>query len=178
MIDHNDFDQQAGDPERWSQFMAIPRRDLMERYYVHNLTAVVEEVFAPDITNIIVEYAADGFAIGVKLDALDSIGQWCLGQVVAIRGDLLKIHFVGFSPKWDEWISFFSKRIAPLWSRTLKELEDRNVNSLLVNVHSPPTSVLNALRSDGIPDNEIDLNLPKLGNRFVVIDYFHRKEQG
>ncbi len=45
------------------------------------------------------------------LDARDSDGTWCVAQVVAIEGDSLRVHFQGYSSRYDEDIGLDSSKV-------------------------------------------------------------------
>eukprot|EP01083_Nonionella_stella_P103309 294895_1 len=60
-----------------------------------------------------------GYAIGDHIDCLDSVQKWCMGQVAAVRGEThVKVHYRGWSDKWDEWVAVDSDRIAPFRTHT------------------------------------------------------------
>lgn len=52
------------------------------------------------------------------VDALDSVQKWCEAVVVDIDAALVKLHYLGWSERWDEWLSGTSARLAPHGSRT------------------------------------------------------------
>ena len=49
--------------------------------------------------------------VGDWLDARDSDGTWCVAQVVAIEGDSLRVHFQGYSSRYDEDIRLESSKV-------------------------------------------------------------------
>lgn len=55
--------------------------------------------------------------VGDRLRAKDSYGKWCASRVEAVRGDAgareLRVHFMGWNKKWDEWVRVGSGRLAP-----------------------------------------------------------------
>jgi len=52
------------------------------------------------------------FELNNRVDVLDQAGKWLAAGVVAIEKDAdgtqiaIKVHFVGYKPKWDELIYF------------------------------------------------------------------------
>lgn len=55
------------------------------------------------------------YQFGQYVDARDSVGKWCAGQIVEYDEDkkLVRVHFDGWSEKYDEYISLLSPKIAP-----------------------------------------------------------------
>lgn len=43
----------------------------------------------------------DNYNEGRFIDAQDSVNTWCLSQIVEVDQRLLKVHFDGWSSKWD-----------------------------------------------------------------------------
>ena len=41
-----------------------------------------------------------------RLDVLDQHNKWLEATVVDLNEDWIKVHFKGFTPRWDEYISF------------------------------------------------------------------------
>uniref|UniRef100_A0A7S2W2S4 Ubiquitinyl hydrolase 1 n=1 Tax=Rhizochromulina marina TaxID=1034831 RepID=A0A7S2W2S4_9STRA len=56
--------------------------------------------------------------VGALLDALDSDKRWFESQVVDVEEDRVKIHYLGWSSKWDAWVPRGSPDLLPLHSRT------------------------------------------------------------
>lgn len=54
---------------------------------------------------------------GQLIDARDTDNVWYESRVVAVSSTLVKIHYRGWTSKWDEWIKRTSSRIAPLHTR-------------------------------------------------------------
>ncbi|KAE8897529.1 hypothetical protein PF003_g18374 [Phytophthora fragariae] len=59
-------------------------------------------------------------AKGDFLDALDTSKTWFEARVLAARRNKVHVHYRSWEPKWDEWISRTSTRIAPLHSKVPK----------------------------------------------------------
>ena len=66
------------------------------------------------------------FEIGDHVDCRDQVGKWCNAEIVAVifpfsflqkRANLVKVHFTGWSAKYDEWIDINSDRIVAQWMR-------------------------------------------------------------
>ena len=51
--------------------------------------------------------------VGDHIDAVDSIQKWCLGEVVAKDETAVRIHFDGWSSKWDVTQRWTSYKISP-----------------------------------------------------------------
>ena len=43
----------------------------------------------------------DLYQQGKYIDAMDTVNQWCLGEIVTMDNRMLNIHFDGWSTKWD-----------------------------------------------------------------------------
>lgn len=52
------------------------------------------------------------FYVGQKLDAKDSINNWCLAVVLQVSPARILVHYEGWSAKWDEWFDLDSPRLA------------------------------------------------------------------
>jgi len=44
----------------------------------------------------------DNFKQGLYVDALDDAKTWCLAQIIERKGDIIKVHYDGWSSKFDE----------------------------------------------------------------------------
>ena len=61
----------------------------------------------------------ENIQIGDLLDVLDQVRRWCVGEVIQDcyqeeeEQRYLLVHYLGWSDKWNEWISTSSSRIAP-----------------------------------------------------------------
>jgi len=51
------------------------------------------------------------FEVGQWIDCKDTVNKWCEASVAAIQDDMLRIHYDGWTEKWDEWIERSSSRI-------------------------------------------------------------------
>lgn len=51
------------------------------------------------------------------LDALDTDKKWYEARVVGAREEQVKVHYRGWSSRWDEWIDRESPRLMPLHSK-------------------------------------------------------------
>ena len=43
----------------------------------------------------------DNFNEGRYIDAQDTVNTWCLGQIVEVDQRIIKVHYDGWSSKWD-----------------------------------------------------------------------------
>ena len=60
----------------------------------------------------------NGLKKGSLLDAKDTMGNWYKSLVIDIKGDDIKLHYQGWKPRWDVWLSRFSSDIAHVCTRT------------------------------------------------------------
>ncbi|CAM9701683.1 unnamed protein product, partial [Hapterophycus canaliculatus] len=63
-------------------------------------------------------WSAHSLMVGDWLDARDSDGTWCVAQVVRIEGETMRVHFQGYSSKYDEDIRLESPKLAKLGTHT------------------------------------------------------------
>ncbi|CAM9482017.1 unnamed protein product [Scytosiphon promiscuus] len=63
-------------------------------------------------------WSAHSLTVGDWLDARDSDGTWCVAQVVRIEGEIMRVHFQGYSSKYDEDIRLESSKLAKLGTHT------------------------------------------------------------
>eukprot|EP00475_Leptophrys_vorax_P032356 TRINITY_DN4980_c0_g1_i3.p1 TRINITY_DN4980_c0_g1~~TRINITY_DN4980_c0_g1_i3.p1 ORF type:complete len:341 (+),score=69.65 TRINITY_DN4980_c0_g1_i3:29-1051(+) len=70
--------------------------------------------------------------VGDMVDVMDKNNKWYQCQVTATQGHQVRIHYIGWNEKWDEWIPRDSPRIAKLESHTgVKRLERIKVGDLI-----------------------------------------------
>ncbi len=62
------------------------------------------------------------FQKGRWLDVKDTIDQWLEAVIIDLDPDnkTICVHYNGWGPRWDEWIPFNSKRIAPFRTFTIQ----------------------------------------------------------
>ena len=57
----------------------------------------------------------DEWRVGSRLEALDKVSAWCFATVLAMRGEghsrMLKVHYMGWSSKWDQWLAVSGGRL-------------------------------------------------------------------
>jgi len=44
----------------------------------------------------------DNFKEGTYVDSLDEAKTWCIAEIIVRNGDLVKVHYEGWSSKFDE----------------------------------------------------------------------------
>jgi hypothetical protein len=108
--------------EEMKEYPQVYDKEYLMKYYRHFLTkflpADIAPFIPPDLVNFMVHFIEEGFSVGDIIECQDKIPRWCIAQVVAIKEGELRVHYVGWSDKWDEWIPWNSERIAPLYSHT------------------------------------------------------------
>jgi hypothetical protein len=55
---------------------------------------------------------------GSVIDAKDTMGNWYKSIIIDTKGDDIKLHYQGWKPRWDIWLSKFSNDISCLCSMT------------------------------------------------------------
>jgi len=121
MVDYSD------EPEKWGSFHKIPIDDIQIRYYRHNILsslARTNNVPHTDVVSLILSYCVEAFTIGQLVDVLDPIDKWCIASIVEVdqKRMVTKVHYVGWEPKYDEWIPLQSERIVAAFTHTNVEL--------------------------------------------------------
>jgi hypothetical protein len=56
--------------------------------------------------------------VGDVIDAKDSEGRWFDSRIVAIDGDRVKVHYNGWSSRWDSWCDRNDESIQPHLTHT------------------------------------------------------------
>ena len=51
------------------------------------------------------------FSIGEPIDCLDACGKWLHAKVLDISNESLRVTYINFSAKFDEWVPISSNRI-------------------------------------------------------------------
>lgn len=99
---------------------------------------------------------------GQELDVLDTVSKWAEASVVGVSENRVRITYVYWSEKWDEWLDFESSRIRPRGSMTF-----RNTNPMV-------GQRVEAYDGFGWLEAEI-LAVQKSNLVFVHYNNFHRK---
>ena len=60
----------------------------------------------------------ESMAVGDVIDAKDSEGRWFDSRIVATEGDRVKVHYNGWSSRWDSWCDRKDESIQPLFTHT------------------------------------------------------------
>jgi hypothetical protein len=60
------------------------------------------------------------FEVGQWVDALDTANKWLCAQVVAVTQSKLRVHFDGWSEKWNTWFDKASIKVQPFGRNTTK----------------------------------------------------------
>jgi hypothetical protein len=91
----------------------------------HRRLASIMHPFSSDSTPVRgprdVEWS-NSFTVGMRLDVLDFADKWLEAKVKDVKyfrdGPMVLVNFVGWHPKYDDWIPIESYRLAPLHTRT------------------------------------------------------------
>jgi hypothetical protein len=106
--------------EEWQEILSIPDHCELHKYYTHALIKVVTAEQCPgELLDVITEYANHGYRIGQKVDVQDTLHKWCVAEIIEIAKNSVKVHYIGWTAKWDTWIEIGGRfGIAPVFSRT------------------------------------------------------------
>eukprot|EP00475_Leptophrys_vorax_P036135 TRINITY_DN6048_c0_g1_i2.p1 TRINITY_DN6048_c0_g1~~TRINITY_DN6048_c0_g1_i2.p1 ORF type:complete len:381 (-),score=92.68 TRINITY_DN6048_c0_g1_i2:122-1264(-) len=92
-----------------------------EDYQVHlerNLPPAFQVV---EVIEVICEFANETYRTHQHIDVLDKKYRWCAAEIVEFAHPNVKVHYTGWSNRYDELIKFPSKRIAPAFTYTRLE---------------------------------------------------------
>ena len=59
------------------------------------------------------------FEIGELIDCMDKAQKWCIASIVEVQLGFVKVHFEGWSTKWDDWYSKSSFKLQPAGTFTV-----------------------------------------------------------
>jgi hypothetical protein len=94
------------------------REEIMVEYYKTQLDTFSPHVLPKDLSSIIIGYSTDGYRAGQHIDVQDDWKKWCAGQVVEVGHTRIKVHYVGWAQRYNEWIDIGSGRLAPAFTYT------------------------------------------------------------
>ena len=96
------------------QTMTIP--DTVQ--YYRNCLLESQSCLPDDIVDIITSYVQLPIGIGCMLDVQDKYRKWAVAIIREVRNGVVRIHYVGWNVRYDEWISPISRRLRPWQSHT------------------------------------------------------------
>jgi len=67
-----------------------------------------------------IDLADREFEPGQWVDALDTANKWLCGQIVAVTQGKIRVHYDGWSEKWNQWFDKASIKVQPLGKQTNK----------------------------------------------------------
>jgi hypothetical protein len=155
------------EPEECKEFPKTVDKDYLRKYYRHNLSnSISAELAIPaDTINFIVHYIEEGYSVGDNIEVLDTVQKWYFSTVVDIKPGEIKVHYEGWSPKFDEWIKIGSNRIAPLLTHTNGKPYKRGGEMLpTANSNTPNLDYIAQLVGMGFTEIEADAALRTHGN--------------
>lgn len=92
--------------------------------------------------------------VGDKVDVLDSAKIWCEAEIKTLDNDQgkMSVHYLHFSPKWDEELDIDSHRVAPHSSKTFVAKPDGTYTKLRPNQRVEAADTVGVLREAYIAD--------------------------
>jgi hypothetical protein len=172
-------------PEEWSFVKADVHNELLKRYYRFHLKGFFGEISRQnallDISEVIVEYASDGYCVGMYLDVRDRQPRWCVTRVVDMDVDesrnykigSLKVHYCGWPEKYDEWIPFGHWSLSSAFSQTMdcwlhhSELKD----SLRADARQTMQDKIAWIEEEGFSEKEAKDTLARFDNdQFTAVN--------
>lgn len=67
------------------------------------------------------------FSVGDVLDVLDTDLKWLLAEVTVVMKHRVRVHYIDYSDRWDEWVEITSPRLAP--KNKFSDLEPQENNN-------------------------------------------------
>ena len=110
----------AGDEANDKWTMVLPAQNLLD---------LASFSFRPEANLILVERKIDGawprdagedwraLKVGDKVDSKDTVQKWLRAEVLEVKENQIKIHYIGHETKWDIWIDRNSERLAKQGTR-------------------------------------------------------------
>jgi hypothetical protein len=139
-------------PEQWKTFHNVLIHEIQSKYYNHHVLNSVASSTPLEITNLITEYASDGFKVGDFVDVLDKREVWCIAKVlrVSLKLSKIKVHYFGWSAeKFDVWISPDDGKVCKGFTHTHKPIYP--TRSL-----SPNNSFVQRMQEDGFSKEDAE----------------------
>eukprot|EP01084_Bolivina_argentea_P051984 95533_1 len=110
--------------------------------------------------------------IETKCDCLDSTDKWYEATIVDMNEYLVRIHYVEWDSKYDEWINKDSYRIAPLHTMTTQKKHKTTTNNNKNKTVKPPTTTTRGDTTSS-PISPISINKTRRnsrpGSKFKVV---------
>ncbi|KAL4174401.1 hypothetical protein KRP22_006339 [Phytophthora ramorum] len=122
----SDASSASADPAVNNQIVVPPTIDQM--------FATTTEVLDGQMDSTISEQDAWRYQLQIDqlIDARDTDNVWYESRVVALSSTLVKLHYRGWTSKWDEWIERTSTRIAPLHTKVRNWRDLKAGNTVMV----------------------------------------------
>jgi len=79
------------------------------------------------------------FRVGDTFQALDCVSKWCTVNAMEVNAQRkqVKVHYVGWASKWDEWIPMDSPRIIGLYEQPPIKKPESSSNIINSDTMSP-----------------------------------------
>lgn len=144
----------------------------------NNLEAIPESLF---IQEQLVQMKENPFKIGMKLEGIDPIypSKFCVLTITDIKGQRLRLHFNGYSRKYDFWVNSNSDLIFPVGfcEKTNRKLEPISKNAdfnwdtylLKSKAVAAPESFFNVSKSNQAKSNQENSGF-KINYKLEAID--------
>jgi hypothetical protein len=98
------------------------KRQEAEEYYRRSLGEVEPLQNHKDVAQLILEFTIDGYSVGQWVDVKDSLSQWNVSIVLEVgESNQIKVHYIGWSARLQEWVSADSNNVAPAFTFTRVE---------------------------------------------------------
>jgi hypothetical protein len=107
---------------RLENFVPSARFEQTVQYYSKNIVNVIGTELGEDVLGLISEMATEGYFIGQQIDLQEKLNQeWCAAEVIEVEYNKIKVHYIGWMDRSDEWIYIPSERVTLAFANTIAE---------------------------------------------------------
>eukprot|EP00475_Leptophrys_vorax_P013771 TRINITY_DN20124_c0_g1_i4.p1 TRINITY_DN20124_c0_g1~~TRINITY_DN20124_c0_g1_i4.p1 ORF type:complete len:428 (+),score=77.81 TRINITY_DN20124_c0_g1_i4:321-1604(+) len=97
------------------------------KYYLdHLVECVAIEFQVTEVMQLICDLANESYFLHQHIDVQDiQVRQWCAAEIICMELPIrIRVHYTGWSDRYDEWIQLPSQRIAPAFTFTRQEMDE------------------------------------------------------
>jgi hypothetical protein len=142
-------------------FPDVVKIDVQTKYYQHFVRKVVTD-FPTEIVDEISKFAAEGYAIGSLVDARDTWTKWGIAKVIDMDDGKIKVHYLGWYDRYDEWFSITEKvRLAAPFAMTKPYLPPENESNGRCDI-----VIKRNLEQLGFPSELVTTVLKRFGSKY------------
>ena len=102
-------------PDDTHDFPCLSPWSIQREYYQHYIGQIMDEFKLSDVVDEVVSFLDfTQCYVDQRLSIMDKTGKWYMSTVLKVDTveERAYVHYIGWNPKWDEWIDANSDRIA------------------------------------------------------------------